>query len=68
MLKQWRIDLENDKSNKTITCLVRAFHAALARVMSEEGGQDEPNFYRVQGNHCKHCPLHFYNLYFITNI
>lgn len=46
MLKNWQIALQTDKTNKTIGCLIQAFHAALLRVSNEE---DEVSEYKVDG-------------------
>ncbi|XP_044272420.1 nucleolar complex protein 2 homolog [Tribolium madens] len=48
MLKSWENMIQSDKSNKTITTVMRAFHAALLRVSSEEG--QEPSTFRVEGS------------------
>ncbi|EFA07851.1 nucleolar complex protein 2 [Tribolium castaneum] len=47
MLKSWENSIQSDKSNKTITTVMQAFHAALLRVSSEEG-QEQSNF-KVEG-------------------
>lgn len=48
MLKAWQVDIRNDKSNKTILELTRAFHAALCRISSEDS-DNEPAYYKVDG-------------------
>lgn len=46
MIKNWEVALKTDKTNKTIGCVVQAFHAALLRVANNE---DEIAEYRVDG-------------------
>lgn len=50
MLKQWRTDIEKDKTNKTIGCLIKAFHAALKRVSTEKEENEAPAQYKVDGS------------------
>lgn len=52
LIKKWRADLETDKSNQTITHVIRAFHAALKRV-SNDNKDDEEDFYKVDGKFLK---------------
>ncbi|CAG9857031.1 unnamed protein product [Phyllotreta striolata] len=48
MLRAWQTDIQTDKSSKTITTLIDAFHAALQRISSEE--DNEPAYYKVDGS------------------
>lgn len=49
MLKTWKSDIQTDKTNKTITAVIQAFHAALRRVSSDEDADDDPVVYKVEG-------------------
>ncbi|XP_018561160.1 nucleolar complex protein 2 homolog [Anoplophora glabripennis] len=49
MLKKWQSEIQTDKSNKTITTLTQAFHAALFTISSREE-DDEPSHYKVEGS------------------
>ncbi|XP_049817161.1 nucleolar complex protein 2 homolog isoform X2 [Aethina tumida] len=50
MLKTWKSDIQTDKTNKTITAVIQAFHAALRRVSSDEDADDDPVVYKVEGS------------------
>lgn len=55
MLKKWQSEIRTDKSNKTITILTEAFHAALFSISTREEG-DEPSYYKVEGTYnSSHC-------------
>ncbi|XP_023017825.1 nucleolar complex protein 2 [Leptinotarsa decemlineata] len=48
LLKIWQSEVHTDKSNKTITALIQAFHAALLRITSQEK-DEEPSYFKVEG-------------------
>ncbi|RZC32306.1 nucleolar complex protein 2 -like, partial [Asbolus verrucosus] len=48
MLKAWESEIQKDQSNRTITAVAQAFHAALLRVSAEE--DQEPSQFKVEGS------------------
>lgn len=48
-LKQWREEIQTDKTSKTICCVFKAFHACLLRVSSDEVKEKEYCEYSVDG-------------------
>lgn len=50
VIKTWQRDLQTDKTNKTIGCLINAFHAAIVTVSSEENVPDGNTHYKVEGS------------------
>lgn len=48
LIKKWQVDIQTDKSNKTIIQVMQACHAALKRI-SGEGEDDEPANFIVDG-------------------
>lgn len=48
MLKKWETAIQGDKSNKTIITVMKAFHAALITVSSDE--DQEPAQFKVEGS------------------
>lgn len=50
LIKTWRNDIKTDKTNKTIGCLINAFHAAIVRVSTEENVTDGSTQYKVDGS------------------
>ncbi|KRT80116.1 hypothetical protein AMK59_6378, partial [Oryctes borbonicus] len=49
VLKSWQNDIKTDKSNVTIVKLIKAFHAAIARVSGNEE-DDNAIVYKVEGS------------------
>ncbi|GJQ82217.1 hypothetical protein Trydic_g19421 [Trypoxylus dichotomus] len=49
VLKTWQNDIRTDKSNTTIVKLIKAFHAAIARISGSEK-DDEDSSYKVEGS------------------
>ena len=47
MLRNWESAIQKDTSNKSITAVIQAFHAALLTVSSED--EQEPCQYKVEG-------------------
>ncbi|CAG9773791.1 unnamed protein product [Ceutorhynchus assimilis] len=50
LIKKWQNDIQTDKSNKTITELAQAFHAALQRISSDEEKDEAPGHFKVEGS------------------
>lgn len=50
MIKKWQSNIQTDKSNKTLTELAQAFHAALKRISNDENEDDEPARFKIEGS------------------